>query len=67
MKRILLGITVVLLMVVVTIVVSGPTFANNACCTATQINGGGKTPQGEANGVPVVIKNHGGNTPGKYK
>jgi len=54
-------------MVVVTIVVSGPTFANNACCTATQINGGGKTPQGEANGVPVVIKNHGGNTPGKYK
>ena len=54
MKRILLVMAVGLVMAAVVVAMSMPAFA---AITAKKENGGGNTPNGQANGVPTVNVN----------
>ena len=54
MKRILLVMSVGLVMAAVVVAMSMPAFAK---IRDVQVNGGGNTPKGNANGVPTVSLN----------
>jgi hypothetical protein len=49
MKRMLMILTVALIMVVMVIAAAMPSLA-----AITQVNGGGNTPNGNANGIPAT-------------
>ena len=63
MKRILLVMAVGLVMAAVVVAMSMPALAK---ITPVKENGGGHTPNGEANGVPTVNKNPAGHAPGGH-
>ena len=60
MKRILLVMAVGLVMAAGVVAMSMPAFA---AITAVKKNGGGNTPNGNANGVPTVNQNPAGHEP----
>ena len=60
MKRILMVLTVALVMAAMVVATAMPAFA---AITTTQTNGGGNTPNGNANGVPTVSSNPAGQQP----
>ena len=60
MKRMLTVIAVALVIAAMVVVMAAPAFAR---LTTTQVNGGGNTPNGNANGVPTQTCNSGGNCP----
>jgi len=60
MKRILMVLAVALVMAAMIAVMAAPTFA---AITPVQINGGGNTPNGNANGVPTTNVNPTGFAP----
>jgi hypothetical protein len=59
-KRMLLVMAVGLVMAAVVVAMSMPAFAK---ITDVKVNGGGKTPNGNANGVPTVSLNPAGQAP----
>ena len=60
MKRMLLVMAVGLVMAAVVVAMSVPAFAK---ITAVKENGGGNTPNGQANGVPSENQNPAGHAP----
>jgi hypothetical protein len=60
MKRILMVLTVALVLAAMVVATAMPAFAK---ITDTQVNGGGNTPNGNANGVPTVSTNPAGQAP----
>ena len=60
MRRILLVLTVAFVLAAMVVVMAMPAFAK---ITQTQVNGGGQTPNGNANGVPTVASNPAGQQP----
>jgi hypothetical protein len=59
-KRIFAIFMVAFCMVAMMLVMAAPAFA---AITTTQTNGGGNTPNGNANGVPTVSSNPAGHQP----
>lgn len=60
MKRILTVLTVALVVAMMAVAMAAPAFA---AITQSQTNGGGNTPNGNANGVPTVSSNPAGHQP----
>jgi multisubunit Na+/H+ antiporter MnhC subunit len=60
MKRILTVVAVALVLAAVVVAMSIPAFA---AITPVKTNGGGNTPNGNANGVPTVNENPAGHAP----
>ena len=60
MKRIRLVLTVALVVAMMAVAMAAPAFA---AITTSQTNGGGNTPNGNANGVPTVSSNPAGHQP----
>jgi multisubunit Na+/H+ antiporter MnhC subunit len=60
MQRIFTVLVVALVMAAVVVAMSMPAFA---AITPTKVNGGGNTPNGNANGVPTVNLNPSGFAP----
>jgi hypothetical protein len=62
-KRIFAIMMACLFMMAVMLVMAAPAFAK---ITPTKQNGGGQTPNGQANGVPTVNLNPAGKAPGGH-
>ena len=60
MKRMLTVFVVALVVAAMMVVMAAPVFAK---ITAVKENGGGKTPKGQANGVPTYNENPAGKRP----
>ena len=60
MKRILMVLAVALVMAAMFVVTVAPAFAK---ITPVKVNGGGNTPNGQANGVPSENQNPAGHAP----
>ena len=60
MKRVLTVIVVALVMAALMVVTVAPAFAK---ITPVKVNGGGNTPNGQANGVPSENQNPSGHAP----
>jgi hypothetical protein len=63
-KRI--SLLIAALMLALSMSFGGVAFAQGQGLTETKTNGGGHTPNGEANGVPTVTTNKAGHEPGGH-